>query len=181
VGGWFDAEDPAGPFAIYKAVGKYNPQTPNSLVIGPWVHGGWAGSDGARLGHVSFDARTSDYFRREIQFPFFEQHLKGVKPARTIPNVSAFETGTNVWRSYASWPPAPAKARTLYFGPNGSLGWQQPAASGAGYDEYVADPRKPVPFIGYAATGVPREYMVSDQRFAATRPDVLVYQCEVLE
>jgi putative CocE/NonD family hydrolase len=181
VGGWFDAEDPAGPFAIYKAVGKYNPQTPNSLVIGPWVHGGWAGSDGARLGHVSFDARTSDYFRREIQFPFFEQHLKGVKPARTIPNVSAFETGTNVWRSYASWPPAPAKARTLYFGPNGSLGWQQPAASGAGYDEYVADPRKPVPFIGYAATGVPREYMVSDQRFAATRPDVLVYQSEVLE
>ncbi|MCC2971694.1 CocE/NonD family hydrolase [Massilia sp. IC2-476] len=181
VGGWFDAEDPAGPFAIYKAVGKYNPATPNSLVIGPWVHGGWARSDGARLGHVSFDAKTSEYFRREIQFPFFEQHLKGVKPARALPNVNAFETGTNVWRSYAAWPPAPARARTLYFGPNGSLGWQQPAASGAGYDEYVADPRKPVPFIGYPATGVPREYMVSDQRFAATRPDVLVYQSEVLE
>ena len=181
VGGWFDAEDPAGPFAIYKAVGKYNPGTPNALVMGPWVHGGWARSDGARLGHVSFDAKTSEYFRREIQFPFFEQHLKGVKPARALPAVTAFETGTNVWRSYASWPPAPAKARTLYFGPNGTLGWQQPAASGAGYDEYVADPRKPVPFIGYPATGVPREYMVSDQRFAATRPDVLVYQSAVLE
>jgi len=181
VGGWFDAEDPAGPFAIYKAVGKFNPATPNSLVIGPWVHGGWARSDGARLGHVSFDTRTGDYFRREIQFPFFEQHLKGVKPARTLAAVTAFETGTNVWRSYAAWPPAPSKARNLYFGPNGTLSWQQPASSGSGYDEYVADPRKPVPFIGYAATGVPREYMVSDQRFAATRPDVLVYQSEVLE
>ncbi|MCA1246006.1 CocE/NonD family hydrolase [Massilia sp. MS-15] len=185
VGGWFDAEDPAGPFAIYKAVGKHNPSTPNALVIGPWVHGGWARSDGARLGHVSFDAKTGEYFRREIQFPFFEQHLKGVKPARPVPAVSVFETGTNVWRSYAAWPPAPARARTLYFGPNGTLGWQQPAAGGAGYgagfDEYVADPRKPVPYIGYPSLGVPREYMVSDQRFAATRPDVLVYQSEVLE
>ncbi len=181
VGGWYDAEDPAGPFAIYDAVGKFNPKTPNALVIGPWVHGGWAGSDGARLGHVSFDAKTSEYFRREIQFPFFEQHLKGVKPARTLPAVTAFETGTNVWRTYNAWPPAPAKVKNLYFGPNGTLSWQQPANSGTGYDEYVADPKKPVPYIGYAATGVPREYMVSDQRFAATRPDVLVYQSEVLE
>ncbi|MFC0251116.1 CocE/NonD family hydrolase [Massilia consociata] len=185
VGGWFDAEDPAGPFLIHDAVGKHNPKTSNTLVMGPWVHGGWARGDGARLGHVQFDAKTSEYFRREIQFPFFEQHLKGVKPARTLPNVTAFETGTNVWRSYAAWPPAPARARTLYFGPNGTLDWKQPAAAGAGYgagyDEYVADPRKPVPFIGYAATGMPREYMVSDQRFAATRPDVLVYQSAVLE
>ena len=181
VGGWYDAEDPAGPFAIHDAVGKHNPKTPNALVIGPWVHGGWAGGDGARLGHVSFDAKTGEYFRREIQFPFFEQHLKGVKPARTLPAVTAFETGTNVWRTYNAWPPAPAKAKNLYFGPNGTLTWQQPANSGVGYDEYVADPRKPVPYIGYAATGVPREYMVSDQRFASTRPDVLVYQSEVLE
>jgi uncharacterized protein len=183
VGGWFDAEDPAGPFAIYKAIGKHNPTTPNALVMGPWVHGGWASGDGARLGHVNFDAKTGEYFRQQIEFPFFEQHLKGVKPARALPNVTAFETGTNVWRSYAAWPPEPARARTLYFGANGTLGWQQPAApgSGAGYDEYVADPRKPVPYIGYAALGVPREYMVSDQRFAATRPDVLVYQSEVLE
>ena len=181
VGGWYDAEDPAGPFAIYDAVGKHNPKTPNSLVIGPWVHGGWAGGDGARLGHVSFDTKTGEYYRREIQFPFFEQHLKGVKPARTLAAVTAFETGTNIWRTYNAWPPAPAKAKNLYFGPNGTLSWQQPANSGTGYDEYVADPRKPVPYIGYAATGVPREYMVSDQRFAATRPDVLVYQSEVLE
>lgn len=182
VGGWFDAEDPQGPFTTYSAIEKQNPGIVNALVMGPWVHGGWARGEGARLGHVGFDAKTSEYFRKELQFPFFEQHLKGVKPAASLAEVTAFETGSNVWRRYAAWPPVQAKARTLYFGADGKLGWQQPASSsGAGYDEYVADPRKPVPFIGYPATGVPREYMVSDQRFAARRPDVLVYQSEVLE
>ena len=180
VGGWYDAEDFQGPFSIHSAIARHNPTTSNSLVIGPWVHGGWARGDGARLGHVRFDANTSEYFRREIQFPFFEQHLKGVKPATKLAPVTVFETGSNVWRSYAAWPPAPARARMLYFGANGTLGWTQPASSGA-YDEYVADPRRPVPYIGYPATGVPKEYMVSDQRFAATRPDVLVYQSAVLE
>ena len=181
VGGWFDAEDLEGPFLTYRAIEKQNPGIENRLVIGPWVHGGWARGEGARLGHVRFDSKTSEYFRKEIQFPFFEQHLKGVKPSRALPEVTAFETGSNVWRQYAAWPPAQAKARTLYFGPNGKLDWKQPMATGAGYDEYVADPRKPVPFVGYPAVGVPREYMVSDQRFAAQRPDVLVYQSEVLE
>lgn len=181
VGGWFDAEDPQGPFSIYGAIKKHNPNASNSLVIGPWVHGGWARGDGARLGYVNFDSKTSEYFRKNLQFPFFEQHLRGVKPARAIAEVTAFETGSNVWRHYSAWPPVQAKARTLYFGANGKLDWKAPAASGAGYDEYVADPKKPVPFIGYPATGVPREYMVSDQRFAAKRSDVLVYQSEVLE
>jgi uncharacterized protein len=184
VGGWFDAEDPQGPFTTYGAIEKQNPGIVNGLVMGPWVHGGWARGEGARLGHVNFDSKTSEYFRRELQFPFFEQHLKGAKPAHAIAEVTAFETGSNVWRRYAAWPPAQAKARTLYFGADGKLSWTQPAAAGNAanaFDEYVADPRKPVPFIGYPATGVPQEYMVSDQRFAAKRPDVLVYQSEVLE
>ncbi|MFC5458324.1 CocE/NonD family hydrolase [Massilia niabensis] len=182
VGGWFDAEDPQGPFTTYGAIEKQNPGIQNSLVMGPWVHGGWARGEGARLGHVSFDSKTSEYFRKELQFPFFEQHLKGVKPAAGVAEVTAFETGSNVWRRYTAWPPVQAKPLTLYFGPNGKLEWKQPAATaGAAYDEYLADPRKPVPFIAYPATGVPQEYMVSDQRFAATRPDVLVYQSEVLE
>jgi putative CocE/NonD family hydrolase len=181
VGGWFDAEDPQGPFTVYGAIEKQNPGINNSLVMGPWVHGGWAHGEGARLGHVSFDSKTSEYFRKELQFPFFEQHLKGVKRAAAIAEVTAFETGSNVWRRYAAWPPVQAKPRTLYFGANGKLEWKQPAAAAVAYDEYVADPNKPVPFIGYPATGMPKEYMVSDQRFAATRPDVLVYQSEVLE
>jgi len=180
VGGWFDAEDLRGPFTTYHAIKKYNPGIFNGLVIGPWVHGGWARYDGKSLGRVSFDSKTGEYFRQHIQFPFFEQQLKGVKPAQPIAEVTAFETGTNVWRRYGAWPPVQAQARTLYFGPAGTLGWQQPAAGG-GYDEYVSDPAKPVPYIGYAATSVPQEYMVSDQRFAATRPDVLVYQSDVLE
>ena len=184
VGGWFDAEDAAGPFTVHRALQGQNKGGNHSLVIGPWVHGGWARGDGAQLGHVKFDAKTSEWFRRDVQFPFFEQHLKGVKPAHTLAPVTVFETGSNVWRQYDAWPPKPARARTLYFGANGKLGWQQPAATenkGAGFDEYVADPARPVPYIGYPALGVPREYMVSDQRFAATRPDVLVYQSDVLE
>jgi hypothetical protein len=180
VGGWFDAEDPQGPFTTYHAIKKYNPNTFSGLVIGPWVHGGWARYDGKQLGHVSFDSKTGEYFRQHIQFPFFEQQLKGVKPAQPIAEVTTFETGSNVWRRYTAWPPVQAKARTLYFGPHGTLTWQQPAGGGS-YDEYVSDPNKPVPYIGYPATSVPQEYMVSDQRFAATRPDVLVYQSDVLE
>jgi putative CocE/NonD family hydrolase len=188
VGGWFDAEDPQGPFTTYHAIKKHNPAIFNGLVIGPWVHGGWAGYDGKRLGQVSFDRKTGEDFRADIQFPFFEQHLKGVKPARPIAEVTAFETGANVWRHYSAWPPVQARPRTLYFGAGGKLSWQQPAAAAAGdarfgaqFDEYVADPRKPVPYVAYATTDVPQEYMVSDQRFAASRPDVLVYQSEVLE
>jgi putative CocE/NonD family hydrolase len=180
VGGWFDAEDPQGPFTTYDAIRKYNPTTFNGLVIGPWVHGGWARYEGQQLGHVRFDSKTGEYFRTQIQFPFFEQHLKGVKPARAIAEVTAFETGSNVWRQYTAWPPAQARPRTLYFGAGGKLTWTQ-ASGGAEFDEYVSDPKKPVPYIGYASTSVPQEYMVSDQRFAATRPDVLVYQTEVLD
>jgi putative CocE/NonD family hydrolase len=148
--------------------------------MGPWIHGGWARGEGKSLGYVQFDSKTSEYFRTQLQFPFFEQHLKGVKPARAIAEVNAFETGTNVWRQYTAWPPVQAKPAMLYLGANGKLGWQQGVA-GDGFDEYVSDPKKPVPYIGYPSTGVPQEYMVSDQRFASTRPDVLVYQSDVLE
>jgi putative CocE/NonD family hydrolase len=181
VGGWFDAEDLQGPFTTYGAIEKQNPGIVNSLVVGPWVHGGWAHGEGARLGQVNFDSKTAEYYRKELEFPFFEQHLKGVKPERALAEVTAFETGSNVWRRHTAWPPVQARPRMLYFGADGKLAWQQPAAADTACDEYVADPKKPVPFIGYPATGVPKETMVSDQRFAATRPDVLVYQSEVLE
>ncbi|CAN5749803.1 CocE/NonD family hydrolase [soil metagenome] len=193
VGGWYDAEDPQGPLTTYQSIKKNNAGTAgifNGLVMGPWAHGGWARSDGEKLGHVNFDAKTADHFRKNIIFPFFEQHLKAVAP-KSIPEAQVFETGTNVWRNYSTWPPREAQARTLYFGEKGSLNWAPlaPSAPASGnassvsatYDEYVSDPRKPVPFIAYTATEVPKEYMVSDQRFAATRPDVLVYQTEVLD
>jgi putative CocE/NonD family hydrolase len=178
VGGWFDAEDLSGPFKTFHAIDQSNPGIANSLVVGPWVHGGWAITDGDYLGDVQFAAKTSEFFRTDIQFPFFEYYLKGKSTA--IPKAYVFETGTNVWRKYDAWPPAQAKTRTLYFHAGGKLSFEPPSEK-EGFDEYVSDPAHPVPFVDYISTSVPQRYMVDDQRFAARRPDVLVYQTEPLE
>jgi uncharacterized protein len=180
VGGWFDAEDLAGPFRTYHSVKSNNPGTFSGLVIGPWSHGGWASLEGQRFGRVAFNTKTGEYYREHIIFPFFEQYLKGNGDAK-IAEATVFETGTNVWRQYASWPPPNAQKRTLYFRAGGKLSFDPPAEAEEAFDEYVSDPRKPVPFIGYADTDVPQEYMASDQRFAAKRADVLVYETETLD
>jgi uncharacterized protein len=180
VGGWFDAEDLAGPFKVYAAVKKYNPGTFSGLVEGPWVHGGWSRYDGSRLGSVSFASNTAQFYRTQILFPFFEHYLKG-KGEANLPEAYAFETGTNVWRQYPAWPPRNAQTKTLYFGPNGSLSFDPPDSAADTSDSYESDPAKPVPFIGYTATAVPQEYMVADQRFASGRTDVLVYRTEPLD
>ncbi|HKV91191.1 MAG TPA: CocE/NonD family hydrolase [Candidatus Angelobacter sp.] len=177
VGGWFDAEDLSGPFKTFHAIDQFNPGTPNSLVVGPWVHGGWARGDGDHLGDVQFGAKTSEYFRAKIQFLFFEYYLKGKGTA--LPKAIVFETGTNVWRKYDSWPPAEAKPKTLYLRAAGKLSFDPPAED-EGMDEYVSDPAHPVPFIDYIATAVPQRYMSDDQRFASRRSDVLVYETDPL-
>jgi hypothetical protein len=129
---------------------------------------------------VDFAAKSSEYFQKKIMLPFFEQHLRDGADAK-LPEASVFETGTNVWRQFAAWPPVEAKARTLYFHKDGKLSFQPPSAAQAQFDQYISDPNRPVPFIGYTAIGMPAEHMVTDQRFASTRPDVLVYQTDVLE
>jgi uncharacterized protein len=179
VGGWFDAEDLSGPFKTFHAVEKNNPGIHNMLVIGPWVHGGWARTPGDGLGDVRFGSKTSEFFRTEIQFPFFEYFLKG-KGNPSLPKAYVFETGTNAWRKYDAWPPANAQARTLYFHEGGKLSFTPPSEK-EGFDEYLSDPAHPVPFVSYTTDTVPQRYMVDDQRFAAERPDVLVYQTEPLE
>lgn len=178
VGGWFDAEDLSGPFKTYNAVEKLNPGAANTLVVGPWVHGGWARSDGDHLGDVQFNAKTGQYFRANIQFPFFEHYLKGKGEAP--PEAYVFETGTNVWRKYDTWPPKAAQPKTLYFHAGGKLSFDAPTEASA-VDEYVSDPEHPVPFVNYTTDTVPQRYMVDDQRFAARRPDVLIYQSDILE
>jgi hypothetical protein len=180
VGGWFDAEDLFGPFRIFRSIEQNDPGIYNGLVEGPWVHGGWARFEGDHLGSVNFAAKTALYFRDHIQFPFFEKNLKG-KGTEDLPKAYVFETGTNVWRKYSSWPPANAKARMLYFEDQGGLSFTAPEANQGTFDEYVSDPNRPVPFVDYTARAVPQEYMVGDQRFASTRPDVLVYHTEPLE
>jgi hypothetical protein len=177
VGGWFDAEDLEGPYRTFYAIRKFNPQTPITLVEGPWVHGGWERGDGDHLGDVEFNAKTADYFRANIQFPFFEHYLKG--KGKTLPKAIVFETGTYVWRRYDEWPPKNAVAKTLYFQAGGKLSFDPPAEEKS-VDEYVSDPNHPVPFVGYTADTVSQRYMVDDQRFAGYRPDVLVYETDPL-
>jgi hypothetical protein len=178
VGGWYDAEDLSGPFKTFSAINRFNPDTPTTLVEGPWVHGGWARTDGSHLGDVQFNSKTAEYFRANIQFPFFEHYLKG--KGATQPKAVVFETGTNVWRTLDDWPPKPAAAKTLYFHAGGKLSFDPPAEP-KGVDEYVSDPNHPVPFVGYTTDTVPQRYMVDDQRFASYRPDVLVYQTDPLD
>jgi len=180
VGGWFDAEDLQGPFSTFHSIDKNNPGIFNALVVGPWVHGGWSRYDGERLGRIEFASNTGEFYRKNILFPFFEHYLKGATDAK-LPKAYVFETGTNVWRRYSAWPPKNAGARTLYLHANGGLSFDPPGDKGTSSDEYVSDPAKPVPFVNYTAQNVPQEYMVSDQRFAASRPDVLVYETPVLE
>jgi putative CocE/NonD family hydrolase len=179
VGGWFDAEDLMGPLRVHQAIGANNPGIYNGIVMGPWVHGGWARHNGRRLGNVDFAADTAKYYRESIVLPFFEFHLKD-KDDPDLPAACVFETGTNVWRRYAAWPAPGAEPRVLYFREAGGLAFEPPTETDAS-DSYVSDPAKPVPFVGYTASAVPEEHMVADQRFAATRTDVLVYATEPLE
>ena len=182
VGGWFDAEDPQGPLSTYQRIKQNNPATFNAIVMGPWTHGSWQSSEGAKIGHVSFAAKTGEYYRSNILLPFFEKFLKDKSDPKTEKKIAAatmFETGTNVWREYSEWPPMQTQKRTLYFHDKSKLDWTPARATNA-FDEYVSDPAKPVPFTSAITTGVPQEYVVGDQRFAATRTDVLVYQTEPL-
>jgi putative CocE/NonD family hydrolase len=185
VGGWFDAEDLAGPLKLFRAVKATGPQAADTLVMGPWPHGGWSYGDGDTLGNLNFASKTGEFFRERIEFPFFMQNLKnkgdGLKASADskVPEAYVFETGTNQWTRFDTWPPASAIEKTLYLDAGGKLSWQAPAA--AGFEEYVSDPDKPVPVIGDVGPGMPGDYMTWDQRFASQRPDVLVYRSEPLE
>jgi len=187
VGGWFDAEDLAGPLKLFYALEKGGPLGPNTLVMGPWLHGGWSDMDGDRLGNLRFGSKTGEFYRENIELPFFVQHLKGkgdgLKQSRqgAIPKAWVFATGTNEWRKLDAWPPREAKEKALYFCPGGKLSFEPAADEAGAFDEYISDPGKPVPVIGYIGEGMPGDYMTEDQRFASRRPDVLVYETEPLD
>lgn len=179
VGGLFDAEDLQGPYKIFHSVAAMSPGTPDHLVEGPWAHGAWAYPKGDHLGPIDFAGDNSGYFNDTVLLPFFQQYLKNA-PDPKLPTALVFETGTNVWRRYDSWPPKGTRAMALYFHSGGKLGFEA-ANEHSGYDEYISDPNKPIPFVEMQTNTVPRTYMDADQRFAAKRPDVLVYQTEPLE
>jgi uncharacterized protein len=187
VGGWFDAEDLAGPLKLYGSLEKNGASAPDTLVMGPWRHGGWSGDDGDSLGNLNFYSKTGDYFREHIELAFFVQNLKskgnGLKASAdgAVPKAYLFETGRNEWHRFDTWPPKNAVARSLFLDANGSLAFSAPSASG--FDEYLSDPSKPVPSTGDIAPGfgMPADYMTYDQRFASERPDVLTYETPPLD
>jgi putative CocE/NonD family hydrolase len=192
VTGWYDAEDLYGSFKTYQSVETLNPTVNNVLVVGPWIHGGWASGDGDKLGQVPFGSKTSVFYRAEIEFPFFEKYLKG-KQVSAPAEATVFETGSNTWRTFDSWPPKDAKPAQLRLLPHGKLAVDLPdnqntvkpsaavnTSAAPGFDEYVSDPAKPVPYTETITNRMTVEYMVEDQRFAGRRPDVLVYQTDVL-
>jgi putative CocE/NonD family hydrolase len=130
---------------------------------------------------VQFGAKTSEFYREQIEFPFFEYHLKG-KSGTLLPKAWVFETGRNEWHRHDAWPPREAKARSIYLGADSKLGFEPPSkADDDGFDEYLSDPARPVPYTDTIAINYPHAFMVEDQRFASRRPDVLVYQTEPLE
>ena len=194
VGGWFDAEDLWGTLHTYEAANRLSPQGDVKLVMGPWCHGCWARTDGEHLGNVSFGTKTSAYYREHFEFPFFEHYLKG-KPDPNLAEATVFETGTNQWRQYESWPPKNTRKVSLYLNPGGKLGFMPAQANSTisnselksmakpdyQYDEYVSDPAKPVPFTNDITTDMTREYMTDDQRLQGRRTDVLVYQTDTLD
>ena len=192
VAGLWDQEDIYGATAVYKAIKPRDAESDKVfLVLGPWFHGQQIG-DGSSLGRLKFGMDTGLYFRKEILRPFLAQYLKDGAPKADVAPVTAFETGTNTWRRLPAWPAGCAsgctvKSTPLYLSAGLKLSQSAPEAGGSAFEEYVSDPAKPVPFrarpiqsIGYDNEHTWRQWLVDDQREASGRPDVLVFESEVL-
>jgi putative CocE/NonD family hydrolase len=179
VGGWFDAEDLYGALNTYQAVEKNNKNF-NIIVMGPWVHGGWARVPGDKVGNISFGVPTSDHYQREIELPFFNHFLKG-KGKNNLAEAIMFETGANLWREFDTWPPKEMAKTKLIFQANGKLAPEGLGGKSDGFVQFVSDPNHPVPYIETITTGMSQAYMTDDQRFGCKRPDVAVFETDVLQ
>ena len=189
VGGWFDAEDLYGPLNIYKTIEKNSPGTYNTLVMGPFGHGRWARETGHTLhSNVYFGDSIATFYQKNIEATFFSHFLKGAGDGKTgLPEAYLFNTGRNEWRTFDKWPAPDAQTKQYYLMTNGSLATNRimgsPDASGSSFSEFISDPMKPVPYTEDITTTqgfTPFNYMSEDQRFAGRRPDVLVFQTDVL-
>ncbi|MEX6687174.1 CocE/NonD family hydrolase [Danxiaibacter flavus] len=180
VGGNFDAEDNWGAWNAYLAAEKNNiGKAFNKIVMGPWYHGQWASKDGTHLGNVRFGSNTSEWYQQNIEIPFFNYYLQGKGDISSIPEASIFITGANEWKQFQQWPPAGKEDKAIYLQANQQLSWNKPSGQKS-FSEYTSDPGKPVPYTEDVHFDRTREYMTDDQRFAARRPDVLVFQTDSL-
>lgn len=189
VGGLFDAEDCYGAWNLYKAIEEKNKNTDNRLVMGPWFHGGWGGrSGGDYLGNVRFGSKTSEYYQRNIEVPFFNFYLKLRGTVRDIAEASIFFSGENEWRRLQQWPPQNIIYTDALLNAGNDLNLRIPSMDtvrkrikSIPYTEYISDPSHPVPYTEDVHLGRTREYMTDDQRFASRRPDVLTFTSGVLK
>ena len=189
VAGWWDQEDFYGPMATYARLEKFDSSKHiNFLVAGPWNHGGWGGGPGKSLGEIPFGSDTGVYFRQNIEAPWFAYYLKD-KGALPLKEALLFQTGSNNWVKFDSWPPREAQTRNLYFHENGRLSFEAPISDSAeAFDSYVSDPAHPVPYrhrpidMTYPEDhpGSWYTWLVQDQRFVDERPDVLTWQTDEL-
>jgi uncharacterized protein len=176
--GLFDQENLYGSMQTYEAI-QNNSETDTRLVLGPWVHGGWARTNGDLLGPIHFSSPTSDYYQREIEMPFFNYYLKRKGQLNDSNKVSVFVTGINSWLHYSQWPPAKSSDFVLFLEKDFSLDTLLPCTSGFVYDEYTSDPLHPVPYTQVfhpARLFYNKEYMIEDQRFVSSRPDQLSFR-----
>jgi hypothetical protein len=179
VGGLFDAEDLYGPFETYKNIEKSS-NNYNTMVFGPWSHGDWARKkDRQAVGNIYFGDNISEDFQKNIETKFFNHFLKGSGTKDSgLPEAYVYDTGNREWNSYDAWPPKNAESNRFY------LGADQKLSDTASNSEvsFVSDPKKPVPYSeDIKMVFTPRKYMTDDQRFAARRPDVLMFETPVLE
>lgn len=182
VGGWYDGENLFGALNTYASIEEKNPGLDNRLVMGPWIHGGWVRTTGESLGDVKFGKGTFDFYSEEIELPFFRHYLKD-GPVHLLPEATVFETGSNTWHKYDSWPPQNVEEIRLYPGAEKALLFNKQSES-RGYCEFVSDPANPVPYtskIQDARKFYHKPYMTEDQRFVSSRPDVLTFESEILQ
>lgn len=181
VGGWFDAEDLYGPLETYKGIERHQPNNYNTMVFGPWDHGGWASSSATNaVGNYYFGDSISLKFQKNIESKFFNHFLKGDGSNNSgLPEAYVYDTGKRDWKSFDTWPPKEVVSQSFYLAPEQSLTRKAPAVDKV---NFVSDIKHPVPYSEDIKTVfTPRKYMTDDQRFAARRPDVLVFETPVLE
>jgi putative CocE/NonD family hydrolase len=180
VGGWFDAEDLYGPLNTYSTIEK-NSKNYNTIVMGPWSHGDWArNSEKQIIGNINFGDSISGFYQKNIEANFFRHFLKNNgKGENKLPEAYVFDTGRKEWKTYDTWPPKNTEKQQFYLQPQQKLTKNAVAVS---FEEFVSDPKKPVPHSeDIKQQGLtPRKYMTDDQRFAARRSDVLVFETDVL-
>ena len=188
VAGFWDQEDPWGPWQIFRHAEQSDPQHTNFIVAGPWYHGEWQSPKGESIGLIPFGGHdTAREFRENMEAPFFRYYLHG-QGEKLAWQASTFQSGSNTWRTYAVWPPKEARLTKLYLHADGTLSFTAPDAARTGqtYREYISDPANPVPYRQRPISptypgGDWRTWEVADQRFVDRRPDVLSFISESLD